>query len=163
MRFALVASNASRPDPAMNVPPTLQEPGRAELDALGGPAIIEFGSRSCGICRAAQPAIEAAQIAFPRLPYIKIEDGRGRPLGRSFAVKLWPTLIFMLDGRETARLVRPTAGAIADAFANLARLAGHGAGTAATAATGATAATATKATTATAAATTPDQTGASKG
>jgi thioredoxin 1 len=138
----------------MYVPHSLQEPGRAELDALGGPAIIEFGSRSCGICRAAQPAIEAAQTAFPRLPYIKVEDGRGRPLGRSFGVRLWPTLVFMLDGRETARLVRPTGGAIADAFAELARLSAHGAPTAAKTA---------KATASTAANTTPDQTAGSKG
>lgn len=106
----------------MNVQNTMQEPARAEVDALSGPAIIEFGSWSCGICRAAQPAIEAARAAYPRLPHIKIEDGRGRPLGRSFGVKLWPTLIFLLDGRETARLVRPVGGAIAEAFANLARL-----------------------------------------
>jgi thioredoxin 1 len=36
-----------------------------------------------------------------------VEDGSGRPLGRSFGVKLWPTLIFLADGREVARLVRP--------------------------------------------------------
>ena len=107
----------------MNVQQTLQEPARAEVDALAGPAVIEFGSRSCGICRAAQPAIEAARAAYPRLPYIRVEDGRGRPLGRSFGVKLWPTLVFMLDGRETARLVRPGSGAIAEAFASLAKLA----------------------------------------
>jgi thioredoxin 1 len=111
----------------MNDLNTLQEPARAEVDALSGPAIIEFGSWSCGICRAAQPAIEAARAAYPRLPHIKIEDGRGRPLGRSFGVKLWPTLIFLLDGRETARLVRPAGSAIAEAFANLARLAARNA------------------------------------
>jgi thioredoxin 1 len=107
----------------MDVQNTLQEPARAEVDALSGPAVIEFGSWSCGICRAAQPAIEAARAAYPRLPHIKVEDGRGRPLGRSFGVRLWPTLIFMLDGRETARLVRPAGHAIAEAFATLARLA----------------------------------------
>jgi thioredoxin 1 len=39
--------------------------------------------------------------------HIKIEDGRGRRLGRSFRVKLWPTLIFMRNGEEMERLVRP--------------------------------------------------------
>jgi hypothetical protein len=29
-------------------------------------------------------------------------------LGRSFKIKLWPTLIFLQDGRELARAVRPT-------------------------------------------------------
>ena len=40
--------------------------------------------------------------------HIKIEDGSGRPLGRSFRVKLWPTLVFLRDGVEVARVVRPT-------------------------------------------------------
>ncbi|SET28005.1 thioredoxin 1 [Nitrosospira multiformis] len=39
--------------------------------------------------------------------HIRIEDGKGRRLGRSFGVKLWPTLIFLKDGKEMARLVRP--------------------------------------------------------
>ena len=121
----------------MNVSNTLQEPARAEVDAISGPAVIEFGSWSCGICRAAQPAIEAARAAYPRLPHIKVEDGRGRPLGRSFGVKLWPTLVFLFDGRETARLVRPTGNAIAEAFANLDRQAARNrAPTAQTQATG---------------------------
>jgi thioredoxin 1 len=39
--------------------------------------------------------------------HIKIEDGRGRKLGRSFQVKLWPTFIFLKDGKEMSRVVRP--------------------------------------------------------
>ena len=31
-------------------------------------------------------------------------DASGRPLGRSFKVKLWPTLVFLRDGREIERL-----------------------------------------------------------
>ncbi len=34
-------------------------------------------------------------------------DGKGRPLGRSYGVKLWPTLVFLKDGHEVARVVRP--------------------------------------------------------
>jgi thioredoxin 1 len=35
-------------------------------------------------------------------------------------VKLWPTLIFLRDGHEVARLVRPgDVGAIAEALANV--------------------------------------------
>jgi thioredoxin 1 len=41
------------------------------------------------------------------LPHLKVEDGPGRPLGRSFAVKLWPTLVLLQDGRPVGRLVRP--------------------------------------------------------
>jgi thioredoxin 1 len=40
--------------------------------------------------------------------HVKIGDGKGKPLGRSFTVKLWPTLIVLKDGREVARVVRPT-------------------------------------------------------
>jgi thioredoxin 1 len=39
--------------------------------------------------------------------HVKIADGSGRPLGRSFGVRLWPTLVFLRDGREVERLVRP--------------------------------------------------------
>ena len=45
------------------------------------------------------------------------EDGPGQPLGRSYRVKLWPTLVFLRDGQEVARLVRPQdAQEIADAL-----------------------------------------------
>jgi thioredoxin 1 len=36
-----------------------------------------------------------------------VEDGRGRPLGRAYRVKLWPTLVLLCDGQEIARAVRP--------------------------------------------------------
>lgn len=87
---------------------TDQEPPRAEVDALEGPALIEFGTDWCGHCKAAQPHIASAFAGHPHLRHLKIEDGPGRPLGRSFRVKLWPTLIFMRDGEEIERLVRPT-------------------------------------------------------
>ena len=83
------------------------EPSRAEVDALAGAALLEFGTGWCGWCRAAQPLIAAALAAHPSVRHLKVEDGRGRPLGRSFGVKLWPTLVFLRDGREVARLVRP--------------------------------------------------------
>ena len=54
------------------------------------------------------------------MPLLKVEDGRGKPLGRSFKVKLWPTLIFLKDGVEVERLVRPTASTpIAEALAKI--------------------------------------------
>jgi hypothetical protein len=49
----------------------------------------------------------AAFAAYPLMPHIKIEDGKGRRLGRLFGVKLWPTLVFLNNGKEIARLVRP--------------------------------------------------------
>ncbi len=92
----------------MNSTYTDQEPPRAEVDTLQGPTLIEFGTDWCGHCKAAQPHIASAFAGHPDLRHLKIEDGPGRPLGRSFRVKLWPTLIFMRDGEEVERLVRPT-------------------------------------------------------
>ncbi|WP_223247303.1 thioredoxin family protein [Sulfuriferula sp. AH1] len=93
------------------------EPTRTEINALQGPAVLEFGAAWCGHCRAAQPLIALAFAGQPHIRHIKIEDGKGRRLGRSFTVKLWPTLIFLKDGREVARLVRPDdATSIADAL-----------------------------------------------
>lgn len=86
------------------------EPRREEIDALVGPTVIEFGATWCGYCQAAQALIGGALAEYPSVRHLKIEDGPGRPLGRSFAVKLWPTLIFLSQGKEIARLVRPTDG-----------------------------------------------------
>ena len=90
---------------------------RAEVDSLAEPVVIEFGTSWCGHCMAAQPLIESAMADFPALRHLKVEDGPGRPLGRSFRVKLWPTLIFMAGGQEVARLVRPaSAGEVGSAL-----------------------------------------------
>ena len=83
------------------------EPGRDEVDAYDGATLVEFGSPGCGHCRMAQPMIAAAMEDHPQVRHLKIEDGSGRRLGRSFKVKLWPTLVFMKAGEEIARLVRP--------------------------------------------------------
>ena len=84
------------------------QPERAEIDAITGPAVIEFGTNWCGFCRSAHRHLDPVLSGAPGLTYIKVEDGRGRPLGRSFRVKLWPTAVFLRDGVEVARLVRPT-------------------------------------------------------
>jgi thioredoxin len=94
------------------------EPARDEVDALTGATVIEFGAAWCGVCRATQPAIAAALAQHPAVRHLRIEDGPGRPLGRSFGVKLWPTLVFLRDGRETARLVRPRDAATIDRALN---------------------------------------------
>jgi len=92
---------------SMNSSYTTVEPSRSEIDELEGPAILEFGAAWCSYCRAAQPLIASAFAPYQPVRHIKVEDGKGRPLGRSFRVTLWPTLIFMKNGREIARLVRP--------------------------------------------------------
>lgn len=80
---------------------------RSEVDAWTGPGVLEFGTNWCGHCEGAQPAIREALGGQSEVKHVKVEDGPGRPLGRSFRVKLWPTLIFLKDGVEQARLVRP--------------------------------------------------------
>ncbi|WP_462378974.1 thioredoxin family protein [Pseudomonas sp. Marseille-QA0892] len=83
------------------------QPTQADIDALSGSTVLEFGTQWCGYCQGAQRAIEEAMSGYPDVRHIKVEDGKGRPLGRGYKVKLWPTLIFLKDGIEQARAVRP--------------------------------------------------------
>lgn len=86
------------------------EPTREEVDGLRGPVMLEFGASWCGHCRALQPTIDEIVSERPDVQYIWVEDGPGRPLGRSFRVKLWPNLVLMKDGQLVAQLARPEAG-----------------------------------------------------
>jgi thioredoxin len=98
------------------------EPKRAEVEALQGPTVLEFGSPWCGYCRRAQPLIAEAFAEHPDVRHIKIADASGKRLGRSYGVKLWPTLVFLTDGKEVARVVRPgDAKAIREALSRLDR------------------------------------------
>lgn len=97
-----------------------QAPLREAVDQLQGAAVLEFGTPWCSHCQSAQPLIQQALEQQGDVRHIKVEDGPGRPLGRSYRIKLWPTLVFLRDGAEVARLVRPqTAQEIHDAVAAL--------------------------------------------
>ena len=97
------------------------EPKREEVDAMPGATLVEFGSPWCGHCRRAQPLIAEAISSHPNVRHIKVADASGKRLGRSFKVKLWPTLVFLRDGREAAKLVRPdSAEEIKQALAQIA-------------------------------------------
>jgi thioredoxin 1 len=88
-----------------------EAPTRAEVDALAGLTLLEFGTDWCGHCRAAQPALGEVLSQNVQWRHFKVEDGPGRPLGRSYRVRLWPTLVLLRDGQEVGRLVRPTQAA----------------------------------------------------
>ena len=88
----------------MNEPYAEIEP---EIEGLKGPVLLDFGTNWCGHCRRAQPLVDAAVAKHPRVRHLKIADASGRRLGRAFGVKRWPTLVFLRDGEELARLVRP--------------------------------------------------------
>jgi len=90
---------------------------------MPGPVLLEFGASWCPHCQAIQPFLEAMLDKNPAVEHIAVEDGPGKPLGRSFQVKLWPTLVFMNDGRLVSRIVRPSSERIAEGFADLAAVA----------------------------------------
>jgi thioredoxin 1 len=87
---------------------TQDEPTRDEVARWRGGALLEFGAGWCPICQGARPAIDRAIADRPGLRHVRIEDGPGRTLGRSFRVKLWPTLVLLRDGVEVDRVVRPS-------------------------------------------------------
>ena len=90
----------------------IRELDRAEIDVLKGPVLLQFGASWCSHCKTAAPLVALAREKYPGVCFIWVEDGKGKPLGRSFGVKLWPTLIFLRDGQECERIVRPSEAAL---------------------------------------------------
>lgn len=95
----------------MSAPYETAQPERSAVDAMPGTVMLDFGANWCGYCRAAEPLIDEAlagsQGASAPVRHLKVEDGPGRPLGRSYRIKLWPTVVVLKDGKEVARVVRP--------------------------------------------------------
>jgi thioredoxin 1 len=96
-----------------------QEPTREEVDELSGPVLLEFGTNWCPICQAIQPQLKAILGEHPQIKHVKVEDGKGRPLGRSFGVKLWPNFVVMKDGQVLRQLARPQAAELQAALREL--------------------------------------------
>ncbi|MGI4843081.1 MAG: thioredoxin family protein [Janthinobacterium lividum] len=91
----------------MSAPYETAQPERSAVDAMPGTVVLDFGANWCGYCRAAEPLIDEALAGGRGVRHLKVEDGPGRPLGRSFRIKLWPTVVVLKDGQEVARVVRP--------------------------------------------------------
>jgi thioredoxin 1 len=89
---------------------------REEVDRLPGLVALEFGASWCGYCAEARPHVAALLRQHSSVRHITIEDGRGKPLGRSFRVKLWPTFVLLRDSRIVQQLVRPDPGELREGF-----------------------------------------------
>jgi len=85
----------------------MQEPTREEVEQMPGPVVLEFGASWCGYCQALAPDLAALLAKYPSVQHVWVEDGKGKPLGRSFRVKLWPTLVFLRDGQVVQQVSRP--------------------------------------------------------
>ncbi|MGB0238807.1 MAG: thioredoxin family protein [Cycloclasticus sp.] len=85
-----------------------EAPSLQQISQLTGYVILEFGAPWCGHCQTAEELMKKTSSEHAQLPHIKIFDGKGKKLGRSFKVKLWPTFILLHHGKEIKRLVRPT-------------------------------------------------------
>ncbi len=77
------------------------------VDRLPGLALLDFGTEWCGHCTAARASVDAWLAEHADIQHLRIEDARGRKLGRAYRVTLWPTLVLLRDGDEIVRVVRP--------------------------------------------------------
>jgi thioredoxin 1 len=85
----------------------MTEPTREEVDRMQGPVVLEFGASWCSYCQALAPDLAALLEQHSDVRFVWVEDGKGKPLGRSFRVKLWPTLVFLRDGQVVKQVSRP--------------------------------------------------------
>jgi thioredoxin 1 len=94
-------------------------PTREQVDAEQGPVLLEFGTSWCGHCRAIALRVAELLERHPEVKHVKVEDGPGRPLGRSFEVRLWPSFVFLRDGTVVRQLARPSHAKLEEAFVAL--------------------------------------------
>lgn len=99
-----------------------QAPTREAVDGMEGLVLLEFGTDWCGFCRAATPQVESLLRQHPKVRHVRVEDGPGRPLGRSFKVRVWPNLVFLNNGVAVRQLARPSGPELSEAFEELTRV-----------------------------------------
>src|SRR4051794_41972124 len=97
-----------------------RQPTRDEIESREGPVVLEFGARWCGHCQALAPRLARLLEGHPKVHHLKVEDGPGRRLGRSFRVKLWPTLVFLRDGQVVKQVARPELGEVREGLVAIA-------------------------------------------
>src|SRR5262245_22771670 len=95
-------------------------PTRAEIDQLPGPVLLEFGVDWCPYCQGLAPDVKELLTQYPDVRHVKVEDGKGRPLGRSFGVKLWPNFVFLRDGQLRKQAARPDRSEVEDGLQRIA-------------------------------------------
>lgn len=93
-----------------------ESPSREDVDQISGKLVLEFGANWCGHCQGLSPTVESLLTDVDDIQHVRVADGKGKRLGRSFQVKLWPTLVFLNDGEIVGQLVRPTPEEAQDAF-----------------------------------------------
>jgi thioredoxin 1 len=96
-------------------------PSREQVDSMTGPVLLEFGTEWCGFCRALEPSVTALVSRHPGVTHVKVEDGPGQPLGRSFKVRVWPNLVLLRDGKVVTQLARPSRNEFEAAFESFAK------------------------------------------
>ena len=94
-------------------------PTRAAIDREPGLVLLEFGTPWCGHCRALALRVAELLERHPEVKHIKVEDGPGRALGRSFEVRLWPSFVFLREGKVVRQLARPSHARLEEAMSAL--------------------------------------------
>ena len=86
-----------------------ENPDLSTVQSAPGWVLLDFGTDWCGYCSAAREHVDRWLDGRSHVEHWRVEDGRGRALGRAFRIKLWPTLVLLHAGREITRVVRPGA------------------------------------------------------